>query len=123
MPYDHSRAHELRRTALAYQHTVYGDILGEMAQCLIDAEAEIKALTVGTVDTRAETEEANRRLMNEAQAHRQTKEKLTAEIQALTTQKQEMFATLTDISLDARGAKQRAADLLLKLAMVPEVKP
>ena len=122
MPYDHAKGHELRKTALAYAHTVMGEFVGQMAQQLLDAETEIKALTNGTADTRAEVEEASRRLMVESQAHRQTKEKLTGEIQALTAQKQELIVALSDIALDARGAKKIATDVLTKIT-APEVKP
>lgn len=123
MPYDSKKAHELRKTALAYNHTVMGEFIGEMAQCLIDAEDEIRKLTVGTVDTRAETEEANRRLMMESQAHRATKEKLTADVQHLTEQKAALVDTLNKIAADARGAKALAHEAVAKLNAVQEVKP
>lgn len=113
--YDRTKTHGLLMVARAHKDGPFGAVLSEMATQLIDAEAEVAATVKSQADVRGEADEANRRLMTEAQAHRTTKELAEKRAQDLMDNLTVATTALTAIAADSRGAKKLAQDALYQI--------
>lgn len=114
MPYDRNLTHELLKIASAHASTPMGEFSGKLGQQLLDAETEMMTLTKTIADLRASVQEAERRLVTEAQAHIATKTNLESSLAAISAQKAELITGITAIAADSRGAKRIATDLIEK---------
>lgn len=116
MSYDPQKTRDLLKVAQAFANNPMGEYAQQLAQQLIDCEADMKAVVVTATDYRTQAEEATRRFESEARAHRETREKLGAGQIDFEPRFKLAVAALEQIKADARGAKKVAADALVKVS-------